>query len=222
MRVRAPWQGVPVEPDAEEARRWAEDELSRSVYDQEPTLLERVWQWFVDLLDSIFATDIPAPPNLVPVIVVLGAAALLAVVIYLAGPLRSRRRAGQASHAVFDDPHATSTDLTEAADAAAARGDWSLAVLMRFRAIIRSLDERAIVEDRPGITAHEASTAAAAALPGCAAGLHWAGRLFDDVRYGDVRPGRDEDAQLRELAGQVERSRVAAPAAAATGWGSLS
>lgn len=211
-----------MEPDAEEARRWAEDELSRSVYDQEPTLLERVWQWFVDLLDSIFATDIPAPPNLVPVIVVLGAAALLAVVIYLAGPLRSRRRAGQASHAVFDDPHATSTDLTEAADAAAARGDWSLAVLMRFRAIIRSLDERAIVEDRPGITAHEASTAAAAALPGCAAGLHWAGRLFDDVRYGDVRPGRDEDAQLRELAGQVERSRVAAPAAAATGWGSLS
>lgn len=211
-----------MEPDAEEARRWAEDELSRSVYDQEPTLLERVWQWFVDLLDSIFATDIPAPPNLVPVIVVLGAAALLAVIIYLAGPLRSRRRAGQASHAVFDDPHATSTDLTEAADAAAARGDWSLAVLMRFRAIIRSLDERAIVEDRPGITAHEASTAAAAALPGCAAGLHWAGRLFDDVRYGDVRPGRDEDAQLRELAGQVERSRVAAPAAAATGWGSLS
>lgn len=211
-----------MEPDAEEARRWAEDELSRSVYDQEPTLLERAWQWFVDLLDSIFATDIPAPPNLVPVIVVLGAAALLAVVIYLAGPLRSRRRAGQASHAVFDDPHATSTDLTEAADAAAARGDWSLAVLMRFRAIIRSLDERAIVEDRPGITAHEASTAAAAALPGCAAGLHWAGRLFDDVRYGDVRPGRDEDAQLRELAGQVERSRVAAPAAAATGWGSLS
>lgn len=222
MRVRAPWQGVPVEPDAEEARRWAEDELSRSVYDQEPTLLERVWQWFVDLLDSIFATDIPAPPNVVPVIVVLGAAAVLAVVIYLAGPLRSRRRARQASHAVFDDPHATSTDLTEAADAAAARGDWSLAVLMRFRAIIRSLDERAIVEDRPGITAHEASTAAAAALPGCAAGLHWAGRLFDDVRYGDVRPGRDEDAQLRELAGQVERSRVAAPAAAATGWGSLS
>lgn len=211
-----------MEPDAEEARRWAEDELSRSVYDQEPTLLERAWQWFVDLLDSIFATDIPAPPNLVPVIVVLGAAALLAVVIYLAGPLRSRRRAGQASHAVFDDPHATSTDLTEAADAAAARGDWSLAVLMRFRAIIRSLDERAIVEDRPGITAHEASTAAAAALPGCAAGLHWAGRLFDDVRYGDVRPGRDEDAQLRELAGQVERSRVAAAAAAATGWGSLS
>lgn len=211
-----------MEPDAEEARRWAEDELSRSVYDQEPTLLERAWQWFVDLLDSIFATDIPAPPNLVPVIVVLGAAALLAVVVYLAGPLRSRRRAGQASHAVFDDPHATSTDLTEAADAAAARGDWSLAVLMRFRAIIRSLDERAIVEDRPGITAHEASTAAAAALPGCAAGLHWAGRLFDDVRYGDVRPGRDEDAQLRELAGQVERSRVAAPAAAATGWGSLS
>lgn len=217
MRVHASWLGVPVEPDAEEARRWAEEELSRSVYDQEPTLLERAWQWFVDLLDSIFATDIPAPPNVVPVIVVLGAAAVLAVVIYLAGPLRSRRRARQASHAVFDDPHATSTDLTGAADAAATRGDWSLAVLMRFRAIIRSLDERAIVEDRPGITAHEASTAAAAALPGCAAGLHWAGRLFDDVRYGDARPGRDEDTQLRELAGQVERSRVAAPTAAAAG-----
>lgn len=222
MRIRAPWLGVPVEPDAEEARRWAEEELSRDVYDQEPTLLERAWQWFVDLLDSIFATDIPAPPNLVPVIVVLGVAALLAVVIYLAGPLRTRRRTGQASHAVFDDPDATSADLTQSADAAAASGDWSLAVLMRFRAIIRSLDERAILEDRPGITAHEASTAAAAALPECAAGLHWAGQLFDDVRYGDSRPGQDEDAHLRELAAQVAAARVAQPAPAAAGWGNVS
>ncbi len=222
MRTAARWLGVPVEPDAEEARRWAEEELSRSVYDQEPTLLERAWEWFVDLLDSIFATDIPAPPNLVPVIGVLGVAVLLAVVIYLAGPLRTRRRARQGSHAVFDDPYTSSAELTESADAAAARGDWSLAVLMRFRAIIRSLDERAIVEDRPGITAHEASTAAAAALPQCAAGLHWAGRLFDDVRYGDARPGPGEDAQLRELAVQVAGARVAAPEPAGAGWGNPS
>ncbi len=162
-RVRA--LGVPVEPDAEEARRWAEEELSRSVYRDEPTLLERLWTWFLEQLQRLLELDASAPPNLVPVIVVVGAVVLLAVALYLAGPVRRRTRGARTgSHAVFDDADATSADLAAAADDAARQGDWSRAVLMRFRAIIRSLDERAVLTDRPGLTAHEASAAAAARL----------------------------------------------------------
>jgi len=212
--------GVPVEPDAEEARRWAEEELSRSVYDDEPGLLQRLWDWFVELVRALTDWDASAPDNLVPVIVVIGVVVLLAVALYLAGPVRTRRRAAaRTSHAVFDGPHTTSADLTAAADAAADRGDWSLAVLMRFRAIIRSLDERAVLDDRPGLTAHEATDAAARRLPSCAAELGWAGTLFDDVCYGSASPGAAEDARLRQLAATVERSRPVAPAGApAAGW----
>ncbi len=213
------WAGVPVEPDADEARRWAEEELSRSVYSDEPTLLERVWNWFLELLQRLTDLEASAPPNLVPVLVVVGVVALLVVALYLAGPVRTRRRQAQGgSHAVFDDADATSADLTAAADAAADRGDWPQAVLMRFRAIVRSLDERAVLDDRPGLTAHEASTAAAARLPDCAPGLTWAGRLFDDVCYGSVRPDATDDGRLRELAAAVARSRPVSPAAVGATW----
>ncbi|PYF99364.1 protein of unknown function [Georgenia satyanarayanai] len=214
--------GVPVEPDAEEARRWAEEELSRSVYDDEPNLLERAWSWFLEQLQRLVELDLSAPPNLVPVVVVVGAAVLLAVALYLAGPVRARRRSGAGtSHAVFDDTDATSEDLTAAADAAARRRDWAQAVLMRFRAVIRSLDERAVLDDRPGLTAHEASTAAARQLPDCADGLTWAGRLFDDVCYGSVTPGEAQDARLRELAAAVARSRPVSPVAVGATWAAV-
>lgn len=214
--------GVPVEPDAEEARRWAEEELSRSVYSDEPSLLGRLWQWFVEQLQRLLELDASAPPNLVPVIVVVAAVVLLAVALYLAGPVRRRTRGARTgSHAVFDDADATSADLAAAADDAARRGDWSRAVLMRFRAIIRSLDERAVLTDRPGLTAHEASIAAAARLPDCAGGLTWAGSLFDDVCYGSARPGAEEDARLRDLARAVAAARPVSPVAVGATWTSV-
>ena len=214
--------GVPVEPDAEEARRWAEDELSRGIYSAEPTIFERIWNWIVELFERLFSTDAAAPPNLIPVIVVVGVAVLLAVAFYLAGPLRlQRRRRGASSHTVFDDADATSEQLTAAADAAARNRDWALAVLMRFRAIIRSLDERAILDDRPGLTAHEASSAAAAQLAEQGTELLWAARLFDDVCYGSVRPGGAQDTRLRELASAVARSRPARTTAPDPSWATV-
>lgn len=217
-------RGVPVEPDAEEARRWATEELARDVYSTEPGLLQRAWEWFVRQLEQLLSFEVAAPPNLVPVIVVLGVAVLLVVALYLAGPVRRRRAAatGRGSNAVFDDSTATSGDLTRSADDAARRGSWDDAVLMRFRAIIRALDERTILDDRPGLTAHEASSTAAARLPTCGPGLLWAGRLFDDVCYGSVRAHREQDARLRELADDVARARPERAHATAGSWAALS
>lgn len=215
--------GVPVQPDAEEARRWATEELSRAVYDTEPGLLQRAWEWFVRQLERLLGFEASAPPNLVPVLIVIGAAVLLAVALYLAGPVRRRRGAAAArgSHAVFDDLDASSTELTRRADLAARGGDWDTAVLMRFRAIVRSLDERTILDDRPGLTAHEASSTAAGRLPSCAAGLAWAGQLFDDVCYGSVRARAEQDTRLRELAAAVAAARPQRAVAAAGSWASL-
>ena len=51
-------------------------------------------------------------------------------------------------------------------------------------------------------------------LPPCAADLHRASRMFDDVCYGDVEAGRDDDAWLRQVDDAVRNTR---PVAAATG-----
>lgn len=225
--MRAPLPGwragpreVPVAPDADEARRWARDELARSDYNTEPSVVERVWRWITERITDFSEFNAAAPPNLVPIIVVLAVAVLLGVALYLGGPLRTRRRATATdSFVVFDDDEADSAELTAAADEAARKQDWPTAVLMRFRAIIRSLDERGILDDVPGMTAREATTAAGARLPDLQRPLRWAGDLFDAVCYGSARPGASEDQHLRQLAGDVAGARaVPARSARAEGW----
>ncbi|GAA4416925.1 DUF4129 domain-containing protein [Georgenia halophila] len=201
--------GVPVEPDAAEAQRWAEEELAKAVYDNQPGLIERILEWLGRLLSDIGSMGMEAPPAFVPLVVVLAFVVVVVVSLLLGGRVRARRTAQrQDSHQLFDDVR-DSAALLAAADDAARRGDWVTATLERFRALVRSLDERAVLEDRAGLTAYEAATLAAAALPDHTDGLRWAGRLFDDVCYGHLAPGQAEDRQLRELASAVSRARPA-------------
>jgi hypothetical protein len=88
--------------------------------------------------------------------------------------------------------------------------------------VVRSLEERAVLDERPGVTAHEAVEAAALRLPDLVADLRAAGRLFDDVAYGDVPARERDDEALRLLDRDVAAARpLAATAAvgAGAGWG---
>lgn len=195
--------GVPVRPDAEEARRWAQEELAKAAYSDSPGLVERFLDWLGRILGRVGELDTLTPPELVPVLLVVG----LVVVLVLARVLGGRVRRGRARDvatgtALFEDDR-SSADLHAAADAAARRGDHVAAVLDRFRAIIRRLDERGALDDRAGLTAHEAAALAAGALPDLAGPLGWAGRLFDDVRYGHASAGPAEDEAMRSLAARA-------------------
>jgi len=69
----------------------------------------------------------------------------------------------------------------------------------RFRAVVRSLEERVVLDVRPGRTADEAAAVAGVRFPAEAEALRRGARLFDDVCYGDVPAGPDDDARLRDL-----------------------
>jgi hypothetical protein len=211
--------GVPVDPDAAEAQRWAEEELAKQIYSDDPGLLQRLGEWFLGLFEGIGRIGAVTPPAVVPALVVLAFVGVLVAALLLGGRVRRRRAAeSRTSHELFEDER-TSADLLAAADAAARRGDWETAVLERFRGVVRRLDERSVLEDRAGLTAHEAASLAAGALPAEADGLRWAGRLFDDVRYGHVSPGEREDTALRQLAGRLATARPERVRASAdAGW----
>ncbi|GIG20146.1 hypothetical protein Cch01nite_08700 [Cellulomonas chitinilytica] len=202
---------VPVEPDAATARRWAEQELADPVYHQSRSLLDRLLDWVLDLLDGI-----PAPvvsPG-VSLAVVIGVVVLVAaVVLWAAGPIRrSRAAAGRDGRSVLgDDDQRTADQLRSAADAAASTGDWSLAVVERFRAVVRGLEERTVLDARLGRTAHEATVDASVRLPSLGAALGVGGRLFDDVAYGHVTATSDDDRALRDLDRRVRETRPVAP-----------
>lgn len=205
---------VPVDPDAETARRWAEQELADPIYHQGESLLQVVLRWIQERFAE--AQNALSTMNGRSAAIVLGSVVIIGVVVTLlvVGPVRRSRRSQRSSVEVFVDDNRTVAELRRSADTLAAAGRWSEAVLDRFRAILRSLEKRAVVDERPGRTAHEAAVQAAAVLPPCAADLHRASRMFDDVCYGDVEAGRDDDAWLRQVDDAVQNTR---PVAAATG-----
>ncbi|MBE6480923.1 MAG: DUF4129 domain-containing protein [Actinomyces ruminicola] len=209
-RLRAPApRDVPATPDADQARRAAEEELAKPVYHQAAGLWERIWQWLVEHLDPRAAVP-GAPAWLSVLIVVVLALALLTALVVLFARVTWARRVTRTGTALFEDDRDAAA-LTRAADAAAGQGDWTTAVVERFRAIVRMLDERGVIEDYPGMTAHEAALLAARPLGELAAQMDEAARLFDAVRYGRVVSAPAQDAWMREFADRVARAPLAPP-----------
>ncbi|UUI70482.1 DUF4129 domain-containing protein [Cellulomonas xiejunii] len=199
--------GVPVEPDAAEARRWLREELLDPAYHRPESLLQRVLAWLVEQLDSMPSLGMS---NRTALLVVVGVVLLVVLVaLRIAGPVRAtaRRRRVGVLHA---DDRRTAAELRDAADAAARAGTWSLAVADRYRAVVRDLEERGLLDERPGRTAHEAARVAAVALPQHADLLRDGGDLFDDVVYGERTATADDDAAVRALDDAVRAARPAA------------
>jgi hypothetical protein len=196
----------PLYPGREEARRWAQEELARPEYrEQRPGFLERLVRWFLDRLADLPGPSTPASAWLLGVVVVvLIVLAALALKI-IGGP---RRVAGvPRPDTLFGEKTTTALEHREAADRAASQQNWRTAVLERFRAIMRELEERAVLEPRPGRTADEASREAGTRLPWLLETLLTSARRFDDVRYGDYPATDRMDAELRELDDSVRSSR---------------
>lgn len=209
----------PVDPDRATAQRWAAEELVGREYRQaEPNLLQRVAQevldWITELLSR--AEGVSAGYGLAVGLGILLAAVLVALLV--AGPVRrgARWRARSAG-GVFTEQLRTAAEHRAAAEAAAGAGDLGTAVRERFRAVARSLEERVVLDPRPGRTADEVAREAGARLPEAAGALLDAARAFDDVSYGG-RTGTT-DAYRRvvaadEATGRARPGRVPAGAPA--------
>ncbi|MGC0410015.1 hypothetical protein RKD31_003258 [Streptomyces sp. SAI-163] len=76
-----------------------------------------------------------------------------------------------------------------------------------MRAVVRALEERALLDIRPGRTADEAATEAGHALPAHRDRLRAAARDFDDVTYGGRSGSEPSYRRLTELDHDLERSK---------------
>ncbi|MBB2909725.1 hypothetical protein FHS43_000971 [Streptosporangium becharense] len=206
----------PVDVGREEAQRQAAQELLKAEYADE-SLLDRILrgvdQFLGDLLD-LESVDVGGGVAVRIALAVIVVALLAALVVIARRTVRSgaARREG-----VFTGRRRSAAEHREAAERLAAEGRWSDAVRERLRAIAADLEERVIVNAVPGRTADELAAEAGRALPGFAAGLTAAARVFDDVTYGEV-PGTAEDyGLLRDLDLRLRDARpVLVPAAAET------
>lgn len=203
--VRAP--APPVEPGRDEAREAAERELAEPAYHaDDPSLVEQGVQWVIDRLDELLERAEGVAPGGYAGLAMLGVLLVVAVVVVR---LRLGRigRVARAEPALFDAGPRTAGDHRRAADAHADRGEWAAAVRERLRAVVRGLEERSLLDPRPGRTADEAAVEAGRVLPACAAGLRTAARTFDEVWYGGRPATAAMDAELRAVDDAVRAAR---------------
>ncbi|MEW2573438.1 DUF4129 domain-containing protein [Streptomyces sp. NPDC047070] len=194
---------VPRDPAREAARR----ELSKQMYhENDPSLLRRAldafWKWVGELLDT--ASSATPGGGLGLLVVVLAVVALIGALWWRLG---SPRRGPVSTAPLFDDRPRSAAEHRAAAEAHAAQGHWNQAVQERMRAVVRSLEERALLDPRPGRTADEAAAEAGRTLPGHTDRLRAAARDFDDITYGGRTAVPETYHRLTQLDQDLERTR---------------
>ncbi|WP_181034940.1 DUF4129 domain-containing protein [Arthrobacter sp. B0490] len=209
-----------VAPDADEARRLLQDELARPAYvEAQPNIFERlladVLRSIGRLLDGVGGLG-PGPGTLV---IALGAVLLVVVAVVLVRP-RLNARGQKQEAAVFEDGARRAAEHHRRRSAALASGrDWNGAVAELLRAVIRSAEERVVVDEQPGRTASEAAGQLGSASPSLAPDITWLADLFNETHYGsgtatadDYRRAADVDARfLAERPGAGSTTTPAAP-----------
>ncbi len=196
------------------AREAARRELSRPEYvEARPSwlerLVERVSRFFSDRIED--ALDVVGG-SILPLVVLALLAALGIVALRLRlGPLRpgdrlSDRRLGARMR--------TAADYRREAEVLAAGGQWKEALRARFRAVARDLEERGVLDPRPGRTAAEVAAEAGVRMPAVAAELHGAATLFDEVWYGGRPAAEASYRSMSDAERRISESRatVAVPA----------
>lgn len=188
---------VPVTPDAETARAWAEAELAKSAYHHGDTLADKVGTWFSDflarLLDRTGGAAFPPIGYLVGAVVILG---LLIVAARVVAPAVRQRGRGDGA-ALLDDDARTAAQMRYAARKARSQGDLTLAALEYFRATVRGCEERVVIDERAGRTAREAARDIARAVGAHRTELLAAASTFDELCYGH-REGTERDVDAME------------------------
>jgi hypothetical protein len=165
------------------ARDEARRELSRHIYDEaRPSLLMRALTAIIDAIRSLLGKAASATPG--------GAFGLLTlvllitvgiVVVFRLGPFRRP----QTEAGGLDVPAATTAaHLRAQAESFAAEQRWAEAVRSRLRAVVRVLEDRTMIEPRPGRTATEVARDAGMVAPPLRPRLDAAAVTFGEVWYG--------------------------------------
>ena len=210
-----PILAAPLDPGNEQARRWAEDELSKDVYQPpEPSWWDEfsdgVWEWIADnVLDLFGGSDtIRAIVIVLAILLVVGLAVLVT---------RRVRRIPQAPRTA--DTTAAKMVLTGTRSAKELRavaedrytaGDYDGSVIHAVRALARRAIERGLLADEPSLTAHEVAAELAFRFADHGVELRSAADLFDAIAYGDRHASAGSARAVLDLERAVSSAQPAA------------
>jgi hypothetical protein len=193
-------------PDPGQAREWLQRELSRPEYHE--GLRERFLAWVSDLWSSLTVGALSANGLSVLAIVFVVVVAVVVAALLLS---RVRPEAGAARQhgGVLTGRTASPDDLRAAAEQALAAGELDRALVEAFRALATRATGRGLVEERPGLTAHELADDLAPRFPAHAGALREAATRFDTVFYGHLAATERDARAVLDLDDALRRERPA-------------
>jgi len=193
----------------DDAAQAAVRELSRPEYHRDdPSLLQRIADAVQRAVSHALARAAEATPGGIPGLLILLALVVVAVVLVRvrlgALPVRDLlgdRRAGARAR--------TAQDYRDEADRLAATGDHAEALRATTRALVRELEDRGVVEPRPGRTTTGIVRRVADTVPAAAGDAAAVAQAFEAVWYGGqpATPAGWQAARDAEL--RVHRGRLA-------------
>jgi len=173
------------------AREDARHELSKAVYHRyDDPWPVRAFRWVMHQISQLLdhATRHTPGGGLGALLIVVIVLVLLAVARWRLGPMQRQHRTAAP---LLTDAGTSAADHRRLAERAAAGGDWTEAVRERMRAVARELEERDVVDARPGRTATELAREVAVEVPAIAAPVQQAVATFEAVVYGHRRATRE-------------------------------
>jgi len=205
-----PAEAPPLDPSSGEGRRLLADELSKSEYSTEESLLRRAVRVVLDWFTGIFDEASGGPLSVWWYAVVgVGVIVLIGLVGWTLLRLEPARRPSRASPGgVFDEAGISAADYRRRAQQARSAGDHAGAVVDGYRALVAEAVERFVLDDLPGATAREIASDLAGFFPTETARLGHAATVFGAVRYGDRGADAEEADAVLAL---DDRLRAATP-----------
>ncbi|MET9200578.1 DUF4129 domain-containing protein [Gordonia sp. NPDC003585] len=201
-----------LDPDNEQAREWAKDELSKQEYQpKEPNWLQRagenILEWFANTFTGL--GDVSQPLTIIFWVLVAAVATWL--IIYLARFVRrtpkKKTTDTETAQSVLGSEPMSAKQLREQAREALDGGDFDACVVAAMRAVAQRAFERRLLDDAPSLTAHEVATRLVRRFPDHTTRLRDCADLFDAIAYGDRHASRDQAHRALELESELASTR---------------
>lgn len=197
-----------LDPDRDDARELLQRELAKPDYNRPESLLQKGLSWLLERLGDLIQI-MPGSNGLSMLLLgVILALAVVAIFFAVRGSRRSRQLTDRTGP-VLAEVGLGARDYRARAAAAAREGRWDDVLLDSYRAIAAATDERALLDELPGTTAHEIALGLRGPFPDHAEALLAAANDFDGVCYGDQRASQRQAERVRELDRALAATRPA-------------
>ena len=199
-----------VEIGRDDARRDAIRELGDARYAaDDPNLVQRALEWLADRVNDLLERAAGVTPGGWVGTVLI--AALIVVVVIAAwfgarAALRERGARSETDPLFGDQAPLTAQEHRVRAEEAQAGGDHAMAVREWFRAVVRGLEERGLLDLRPGRTADEAAVEIGGLFSDQVTPALTVAHRFDAVTFGSQQADADDARRAATLDNAVRSS----------------